>query len=388
MKAYLKKYRLMLGILFGICAAAAVSLGAITEPSVGIELFFVMLIALPIIVGITFAIFLLIIAVHELGHVVAGKWAGFEFVYIQVGPFGWRRTQRGHRFFYAGDQWGLTCMVPPSTERILPRFRFMIMGGPVASAVFQWLTLAAVLIAGTDFGPLFESDGGISLVDGIRILLLFIAFIASIFAMSSIVPFRYRGQWSDGAYLLLSIFSKRRARRLELHLSLGAHIASGTRARDCDGEQVKENAESRDGSSMDVGADFLAYLYALDTGDFASAQEHIERAAETSRKLRLIDALLATVVLLEAAYAKARFERDAAGARAVYEEALKQPAKLEAQRLRALAAIQCAEGDLELAQETASAARQALLEEADERMDLIQMELEWIEAAADGSPQS
>jgi hypothetical protein len=59
---------------------------------------------------------LFVILIHELGHVIGGRLAGYSFFMLTVGPFKWIREQKSVRFrwnFSLNTFGGLTLMAPP-----------------------------------------------------------------------------------------------------------------------------------------------------------------------------------------------------------------------------------------------------------------------------------
>lgn len=86
-----------------------------------------------IIVAIWFAI-----TIHELGHVIFGKLAGFQFVFFTTGPLFVEKTIHGVKF-KQNKNWtffgGVAMMSPPELEKeaLRKRFFLMVSGGPLIS---------------------------------------------------------------------------------------------------------------------------------------------------------------------------------------------------------------------------------------------------------------
>lgn len=74
---------------------------------------------------------------HELGHFIAGKINGFDFLSMTIWFFKWSK-ERGKivfDFVMMGDEAGYTEMVPKSTENLTVRLKKMTLGGLVATVI-------------------------------------------------------------------------------------------------------------------------------------------------------------------------------------------------------------------------------------------------------------
>jgi hypothetical protein len=127
----------------------------------------------------------LMLAIHELGHVVAGLCVGFRFRSLRVGPLLFSRQFRVSLYRGPGAFVnGVAELIPVASNRLALRGVAMVMGGPVANfltavialflplsfTVFSALFIAASLANGlNDLFP-FESRLGVS--DGRRIWML------------------------------------------------------------------------------------------------------------------------------------------------------------------------------------------------------------------------
>lgn len=100
----------------------------------------------------------LAIAMHELGHVIFGKWNGFEFVFFTVGPVRIERTADGIQlkenriWLFFG---GMAMMIPPQIQRetILKKWIMFTAGGPFLSLLlgsvswllYEWFSVSFLL---------------------------------------------------------------------------------------------------------------------------------------------------------------------------------------------------------------------------------------------------
>jgi len=84
---------------------------------------------------------LLVLAIHELGHVVVGLIGGLNFKFMTVGPITFQKEKRKVRirenklWAYFG---GVAMLVPPSIEtpNLSKKWAWMTLGGPITSLLF------------------------------------------------------------------------------------------------------------------------------------------------------------------------------------------------------------------------------------------------------------
>ncbi|HWF02589.1 MAG TPA: site-2 protease family protein, partial [Candidatus Angelobacter sp.] len=89
------------------------------------------------IAGILFflAVSIMAITVHELGHFLVGKWAGFRFRYICIGPI---RLDHSLNFSYTrnrGTRLGAVCFFPAEMRNHPWKYMLMVFAGPIANIV-------------------------------------------------------------------------------------------------------------------------------------------------------------------------------------------------------------------------------------------------------------
>ncbi|MFJ8063941.1 M50 family metallopeptidase [Psychrobacillus sp. NPDC096426] len=95
----------------------------------------------------------LAITIHELGHVVAGKAGGFEFVFFISGPVQCLKTVDGISlkenkiWLFLG---GVALMIPPRVgyKKLAKKEALFVAGGPVASVLIGILSLALYYLSG------------------------------------------------------------------------------------------------------------------------------------------------------------------------------------------------------------------------------------------------
>ena len=245
---------------------------------------------------------LLVIGVHELGHLAGGLSRGMRFVLLIVGPLRWTRSSRGIEFdwFWSPATFGgLAAAIPDPARPMPPQFARLIIGGPLASLV---LAAAALALA-------WVSEGRPA-----AYALLVAALSAAIF-LATAIPFRGgRGSFmSDGAQLLeLRRGGAAVARRLDL-TALMAQSLSGTRPRDLDRATVARLSGDDGGNPMlRVAGHLYAYGHALDQGRIADAAGWID---EVARGFDAFPPGFRQALALEVAYFRARHQGDLAQAR-------------------------------------------------------------------------
>lgn len=377
MRAFVKRYRVVLALAGVMIAAASALLGLATGL---VWMVPVAVVGLPLLIAAVFiawaVVMLAPVAVHEAGHLLAGWLVGFRFHAVRVGPvqaqhFGGRlRWQWTGRTFYQG---GIAQMWPPDTARLIPRYRAYVLGGPVAS-----LLLFLPLLACCVMPYVRRVQAGGAAIHPIPLMVVFAAYCGWLF-MANLVPFRRRGHMSDGAKLLASA-SSRGARRIVLELTMAGIIHAGRRARHWPRDVLEEAAGLDHKVLPDLGLRILLYYRALDSGEREEAMRQVETAWELAQNATKWPAQQVGLARLETAYARAVLAGDPAGAWAAYRAAEGCTHDLEAQRLRALAAASAASGQYAEAVDAACLAEKELLRDVTAMTDAIHAELEWIRA--------
>ncbi|MBN2003663.1 MAG: M50 family metallopeptidase [Anaerolineae bacterium] len=285
------------------------------------------------------AALLIAILVHELGHVIGGKLAGYSFIMLTVGPFKWVREQGQVRWRWntaLNTFGGLSLMIPPVAESEPRRMGRYILGGPIASfCLFIFSILGLALIQTTQLHATPVNQAGFFLV--------VLAGIGLMTGVATLIPYSSSGFATDGEQYLDLMRGGHRAERRLLMLTLSACSFNGRRPREWDAALVArllELAEQRR-DQIAAAAHHSAFYYYLDLGQ-------IDRAgAELDRALALEEAYPAELrpgLWLERAYFQARYRRDPEGAA----ESLKKGSGgfVEAHtRARAEAAVALSQGD-------------------------------------------
>lgn len=219
------------------------------------------LLALPV-------LFLLVVAVHEMGHLLGGLSQGMRFLLLIFGPFQWNATNDGVRFRWVtnlGLMGGLAAALPVRMDNLRQQMLPMIAGGPLASLVL------AVLAAVLSFGATGRV-GGYAAVVALLSLAIFLV---------TAIPFRAGGFMSDGMQLL----EVRRGgpsviERADL-IAVMAISLGGVRPRDWDTALVARLEAMHSTEPLRLLACWMLLLQrAMDRGDAVQAAGYAKDLAE------------------------------------------------------------------------------------------------------------
>jgi hypothetical protein len=243
------------------------------------------LLAIPVLI-------LVVLGVHELGHLLGGMVRGMRFLLLIVGPFQWHASTDGMRFQWVrqlGLMGGLAATVP---TRLGPGLRSqlatMIAGGPVASLLLAG-GAAALLTAAEGRGAAYAC---------------FIAVASTGIFLVTAIPQRTGGFMSDGMQLVDLLRGGPAVAERTLLLQLTAQSLAGVRPREWEGTAVENVAALDSAEPMRRIAGWVLLLYrAMDCDDTsrvteyrALLTEHVEAFPDGFRQsIRVELALLAAL---------------------------------------------------------------------------------------------
>lgn len=297
---------------------------------------------------------LLVSAVHEAGHLLAGRVAGLRFHMLIVGPFKLVRDGKKVQIgLHKGNLFnGLAASVPRSQERLRGRMLLFALGGPLAS----------LLLAGIGGGVFWSVRANPAVTQDVAWLLegsLASAVISGLFFLTAMKPGHYHnGLPADGGRIATLLHGGAIADRWCALVALNGSNVLGQRPRDWDGALVEQALAVSDGSYDDLSAHFAGYRWAMDNGRLDQAYTYLEKGLES----RIAWAGGAPArLLLEKAYFCAYHHGDAENGRQWLERYRlgHRPVPLQ---YRAEAAVLLAEGNIPAAREAAEAGLQALRE--------------------------
>lgn len=298
---------------------------------------------------------LVVLAAHELGHVVGGLIVDFRPLLFIVGPLRVERTTAGGLRYGVnrtiGLAGGLAASVPVGMHDLRRRTIVMIAGGPLASLMF-----------GTQCLALYQTTSAIAPLTAAPLLTLGLLSLA--IGIVTLLPVRTGGFYSDGSRLLRLMRAGEETEREVALLMLTSLSLAGTRPADWDPALVERSAGIRDGGPFEVAGRNFAYAHALDRGDIDTARVHLEAA------LAMIDRLPAggrPSLLITAATFHALHDDDPELARALLARATGQSLLATPhERVLADAALLLADGDAAGAADVARTA-QLLIEQSPDR---------------------
>ena len=210
--------------------------------------------------------------VHEAGHLLAGLLFGFRLKQIRIGLLRLGKHVNG-RALYCGDVLTLGFMVlePRASEQdngaLRRRLWFLLLGGPLASL----LLAGALEFSYTMAQPRFLSAFGLHVG----------AAFSSLFAIAALLPdVNRRGNFSDGARLLMLMKNDGKAERWFSNIRCQIALNQGRHPRDWDQACVSRAAVVNDDSRDALMARWLAYLWAAERQDITCATKYLEGALE------------------------------------------------------------------------------------------------------------
>jgi hypothetical protein len=205
---------------------------------------------------------LLVLAVHELGHLSGGIRRGMRFLLLIVGPFQWSRSGQGIRFnwvFKLGTLGGVAAATPDPQRALHPQLQGLILGGPLAS-----LLLA---LAGIGIGLL--ADGRVA------VYALVVGALSAMIFLVTATPLRAGGFMSDGMQWLELRRGGRAVHERQLLIQLMGLGYAGQRPREWDAGLV-EQALAMDSNEplRRCAARSFALYHALDRDDDEAIRAH------------------------------------------------------------------------------------------------------------------
>ena len=304
-------------------------------------------------------------AVHELGHLLAGKLSRFRFQLLVIGPIRLHRKRGGLQWSW---QWGgslfggLTACLPETDDKLRWRMLAFAAGGPLASLLLAGVGAFIFFTYRRDFDFLRET--------GWIVEVAILTAVASLtFFFSAMKPGLYRtGLPADGGRIASLLQGDKLAERWCTLVLLNGADALGLRPRDWDATLVYKAMTIADGTHDDLSARIMGYQWALDSGRIDMAWRLLGEALEnwvawtSGARMNLI---------LEKAYFLAHYRRNAYDARQWFEQVRRKRA-IRPLQYRAEAAILLAEGNYQAAQAQAASGLMTLQKEVPTGMVLAE----------------
>ena len=365
-----------LGALYGAGCIVMV----LTSPEAKQWPLFIKFIISPIAAVLLFGIASLIsLAVHELGHLIAGRLVGFPWMAITIGPVSFVKTSSGIKPRWSGYKSlsGLAQCHIRAQNGLRPRLAGFILGGPIAS----------LLLFALSYWVMRETDAASIFVDGIRgdlgeaffrvFALMFFASAVST-SFGSLLPFGIRGVDTDALILWRLLRGGIKGERQVALAMLGAKISAGIRFRDWEPELISTALKPRDITPARLQSLFLAYLHEVDCGRFEEARALVDEASSIEPKIHEVYLKLKRAVRMEQAFAFAVTGQPEAAAR-MLGRLSRGDKESQVHRKRVSSAIAFADGRLEEANRLLGEYALELLKQPQPLSRvLVEAEIEWL----------
>jgi hypothetical protein len=229
------------------------------------------------------AAFYLMLALHELGHVVAGLAVGFRLRSYRVGPFLFNRPFRVSLYRGPGALVnGVAELYPMATDKLARRGIAMVIGGPAANF------LSAIVVLLFPF-PITVFSG------------LFVVF-SLVNGVNDLFPFESRLGVSDGRRIWMLLRQPERGERWLALLHVGGELTDGVLPEALSGDYLAKAVAVRDDSADTVTAHAFAYAAAFHQHKDSEAALRLETClAYAGRAVPLVrEALMSDAAVFQA----------------------------------------------------------------------------------------
>jgi len=260
----------------------------------------------------------LTVLIHELGHLIAGKAAGFRFLMISVGPFKVQKsgeTIRPGLNKHLNTSGGLTLMIPERLDPENSKMIWFIAAGPIANFILGAVTVSlAVIFSGAETTP------------GLNYALYFLfttGIVSILLGLASIIPSESDAFESDGRQILDLLRGGDKAITKQRLTVLSVSILNGTRPRDIDTrllESVLSRSDSQSFSQAST-ARFIAAYHHLDSGNIEAAEQIFDSLISDLENEKM--PMLKGTLFSEKAFILSAYRHDAGAALPFLEKARK-----------------------------------------------------------------
>jgi hypothetical protein len=217
--------------------------------------------------------FLIVIAIHEGGHALAGLWMKFDFKMYVVGPFMWEKEQTGWQFKWnknVNTMGGMVICLPTGNENLTKRFSMYAAGGPMASLVLAVFSYGVFILLS------FIALDGVGFVI-IRSFFMITALLSLMIFIVTSIPMHMGGFYSDGARILRLRRGGDKARFDVLTLKIITSSVGGTRPKLLNISELEEALALANKLNEPFGVYLLSYFHqaAFDEGDNEKAEKYL-----------------------------------------------------------------------------------------------------------------
>ncbi len=215
---------------------------------------------------LTFGSLLLAALVHQLGHLVGSRWVQFRMVQVHIGG-DWEDSWPTDSPLQAcgAIHLGAMTLAPKHADNLRKRLSALALSGPLANLLFACLVMACP----------YWSEKGV----GTQFVAYVVAIFSTLYGLAALLPDMDRkGNYSDGARLLMLLKNDELAARWLAILQLEMQLGQGIHPRDWDKSALVRATISNDDSRDAVTGNWLAYLWAFESQDITSATRYLEDA--------------------------------------------------------------------------------------------------------------
>jgi hypothetical protein len=204
--------------------------------------------------------------VHEVGHLVASRWVKFRLVQLHIGGDWQDPCHSDSRMHACGTvHLGSMTLAPRNPDNLRYRLMGLALSGPAANLLFASLMLAC---------PYWSEKGMV-----VSFQAYVVAIFSALYGIAALMPdINRKGNYSDGARVLMLMKNDDMAMRWLAILQLEMQLAQGVHPRDWDKAALVQATVSNDDSRDAVTGNWLAYLWAFESQDITSATRYLEDA--------------------------------------------------------------------------------------------------------------
>jgi len=204
---------------------------------------------------------MLLVLIHEVGHLVGGLLVGFRFSYIRVGPFTIERSGKITQHWTWRDlASGRTLARPVSRTALKWRLCFYFVAGPAANLMTAFCAF-----------KIMPRNNSLPAAIGLAIFLgsTFMGFV-------NLLPTRAKTQMLDGLKISILLFTKKRRDRMLLLLTFGIDARRDDFKAFMTDSTVEPSSLIIDGSAAQVATNWLAFYKATAAKDHELAGRCLE----------------------------------------------------------------------------------------------------------------
>lgn len=209
-------------------------------------------------IGFTVFSIVCVLFIHELGHVIGGRIAGYQFVYMTVGPLTIEKAPKlkiipNHHWLTFG---GVVNCIPPQErlKNIVERHKWFVAGGPVLTGITAIASFVGWYVTEYEF------------------LLMFSVMNLAIF-LATAVPFQ--GTFKSDGYVFLMLYKGgKEAETFLLELLLLKEMMSPKNPTHWD-EQLICEAQSVEPSLNTISSAYILFYYNVATASFEEASSAV-----------------------------------------------------------------------------------------------------------------